>query len=160
LCRFEKPSFGMATTEVPLRAESTVLEEPEKQQLLPKSYAEALEEGLPAYEGNGVDDTNGRNSTMNTKRTNGTAPVLRIVDTDGPVEKKEGRRENRAQLENNGANHAYVTDVGVPVRICSLAKSYFYRAKMAQSSSPETRPRMIARRMERYQEPSRLGPAG
>jgi 2-acylglycerol O-acyltransferase 2 len=107
----------MATTEVPLRAESTVLEEPEKQQLLPKSYAEVLEEGLPANEGTGVDDTNGMNGTMNTKRTNGTAPVLRIVDTDAPVEKKEGERGNGPQLENNGSNHAYVTDVGIPIRI-------------------------------------------
>ena len=150
----------MATTEAPLRVESTLLEEPEKQQLLPKSYSEAVEEELSVDERHAVDDTNGTNSTMNAKQANGTASVRRIDDTRAPAQRKEEEeevRDNRPQFEKNGSKHEYTAAVRVPIPSCSLTESYFYRNLMVGRSSPETPPKRIEGQKERHREPRSLG---
>lgn len=105
----------MATTDTPLSTNPASLNEPEKQQALPKSYAEVLEEDLPPYERISSSQTNGTNGAMNESQTNGAAPVLRIVNTSATGERREEVGEGRHQSERSRSNDGYAADVCIHV---------------------------------------------
>lgn len=113
----------MATVSSPLNAEAALPEDRAKQNLPPKSYADAVEEEAPAESANGV---NGMNGTNGTTATNGThnvgsddvgkghqASVLKIVDTGAPAAegKKEDAKEERPPFERQESKHEYSATV-------------------------------------------------
>jgi 2-acylglycerol O-acyltransferase 2 len=104
---------SMARTQAPPTESALVEEAPEKQELPPKSYAEVVEAGAPVNEGNGVEESNGTNGVVSPKRTNGTAAVLRIVDTGAAVaEKKEDKvKGDRPREERNGSDRDHTAAV-------------------------------------------------
>ena len=100
----------------PLHAEPALPDEREKQQLPPKSYADAVEQEPPANGTNGANDfngTNGANGNGNehgdSKQTGHMASVLRIVDTGAPETKD--RQEERPQFERQESKHEYSATV-------------------------------------------------
>jgi 2-acylglycerol O-acyltransferase 2 len=104
----------------PLNAEPTQPAERKEQQLPPKSYADAVEEGSPVNGVDGSNSTGGANG--NSKGANGTghtagepsklpdaASVLRIVDTGAPGEKDTP--ETRPQIERQESQREYSATV-------------------------------------------------
>jgi hypothetical protein len=104
----------MATAETPLSFQSTPIQEHEKQPVHPKSYAAVVEEELPVHEQDGVGEVDGTNGTMSTNGMNGTASVLRIVDTNASAERKAVVVEESAQSDRTGPNKGHIQDVRVP----------------------------------------------
>jgi len=94
-----------------LNAEPAAPEEREKQQLPPKSYADAVEEEPPVDGANGANATNGTNgvsheevrdskSAGNEKPAPHMASVLKIVDTGASAaSEKEEKKQNRPQYD-------------------------------------------------------------
>ena len=113
----------MATVSAPLNAAPALPEDREKQQLPPKSYANAVEEDAPAESANVVNGTNGTNGANGTSKhisddANGghQASVLRIVDTVVPPtedtkEEKQEKSEERPQYERQESKHEYSATV-------------------------------------------------
>ena len=113
----------MATVGAALNAEPALPEDRKKQQLPPKSYANAVEEDAPAGVANGVNGKKGLNGTT----TNGSSDVgssddvkkghqpsvLRIVGTGAPAveERKEDAKEDRPQFERQESKHEYSATV-------------------------------------------------
>lgn len=109
VCRFYPGTslFGMATTEAPLRTEPAPLEEPEKQPVFPKSFAEVVQEEVPTDEKNGTHELNGTNGTMTTEHTE-------IADKGVPGEgREEVVTEDRPQSEKDELENGYAVDVCV-----------------------------------------------
>ena len=88
----------MATVEGPLTSEATPLEEPE-QPTPPKSYAEVVQEEVPAGARNGTLEIAGTNGITSEGRVNGASPVQRPGEKGTPG---VGRRENRPHGEEMG----------------------------------------------------------
>jgi hypothetical protein len=102
----------MATMDVPLKTESALLEEPERQPVLPKSYADVVQEEAPAGEKNGTHEPNGTSGTMNTDHTNSTAAVPEIAGMGASaVEKDEVVKEDSPQSEKDEPQNGYAVDV-------------------------------------------------
>jgi hypothetical protein len=105
-----------AANSAPLNAEPAQPEEREKQQLPPKSYADAVEQEPPAKGTNGKNDANGtlgsnenRAEHDGSKQTGHKASVLRIVDTGAPdTNDKHG---DRPQIERQESKHEYSATV-------------------------------------------------
>lgn len=115
----------MATTaSAPLSAEPALPLQRREQHLPPKSYADAVEESIPANGHNGTDAEgvkNGANTSsgINGSRDNGseaghTASVLRIVDTGSAPQQKQ---EERPDLPRQESKHEY----SATVRSCPLS---------------------------------------
>jgi len=105
-----------AANSAPLNDEPAQPEEREKQQLPPKSYADAVEQEPPAKGTNGKNDANGtlgsnenRAEHDGSKQTGHKASVLRIVDTGAPdTNDKHG---DRPQIERQESKHEYSATV-------------------------------------------------
>ena len=106
-----------APSAAPHNAEPALPGERKKQQLPPKSYADAVEQEPPANGTNGTNDANGTNVTNgngtehdDSKQTGHMASVLRIVDTGAPETKD--KQEGRPQFERQESKHEYSAAVG------------------------------------------------
>lgn len=94
----------MATVEGPLTSEATPLEEPE-QPTPPKSYAEVVQEEVPAGSRNSTLETAGTNGITSESQANGASPAQR------PGEKGTagvGRSENRPHGEETGQKNGHL----------------------------------------------------
>ncbi|PMD51835.1 diacylglycerol O-acyltransferas-like protein 2B [Hyaloscypha bicolor E] len=101
-----------APSAAPHNAEPALPDERKKQQLPPKSYADAVEQEPPANGTNGTNDANGINGANgngtehdDSKQTGHMASVLRIVDTGAPETKD--KQEGRPQFERQESKHEY-----------------------------------------------------
>jgi 2-acylglycerol O-acyltransferase 2 len=102
----------------PLNAETALPDEREEQQLPPKSYADAVEQGPPKDGANGANVSNGTNGANGggtgpdgSKQTGHMASVLRIVDTGAP--QTADKQEERPQFERQESKHEYSATVGL-----------------------------------------------
>ncbi|KAE9381667.1 diacylglycerol O-acyltransferas-like protein 2B [Stipitochalara longipes BDJ] len=98
-----------AASTAPLSAEPAAPEEREKQQLPPKSYADAVEQEPPANGTNGINGADGANGNGagndGSKHMENKASVLRIVDTGVPDTKDQ--QGERPQFERQESKHEY-----------------------------------------------------
>jgi 2-acylglycerol O-acyltransferase 2 len=86
----------MATVGAPLNAEPALAEDRAKYHLPPKSYADAVEEDVPAESASGTNGSNETSKPVDAANGELKASVLRIVDTGAPAkDEKENKKEEK-----------------------------------------------------------------